>query len=348
MSSAAEKTRDVSMAGPIRRTYGAARRLLGAGRRGIGTGEVYLFVAALLVLGRCLSDDFWTAANLLQVVRDVSMLGIVAVGVAFITKSGHYVDLSIPALMAASGIVTVALLPMGFALAFLAGLGTGTLLGLINGILVGYLRLNPIIWTLAALSVIDGVTRHAYGGKWIYADGATPAGEVFAGLYRGGLGPVPVVVLLFAVVALAGHVVMRNTGFGRRLELTGSAYEAARLAGIDVKRVVMTTFALSGFTAALGGIVKTSLNMYGDVEIGLTYDFQAVTAVVIGGTTLAGGRGGMIGVIGGVLVIGLLGRTLPLIPGIGQDEQFMIRGLIFIAVVGINLYALRKSGRDDR
>jgi len=83
------------------------------------------------------------------------------------------------------------------------------------------------------------------------------------------------------------------------------------------------------------------------VEIGLTYDFQAVTAVVIGGVTLAGGRGSMVGVIGGVLVIGLLGRILPLVPGVGQDEQFIIRGLIFIAAVAVGQAALRRAGRSD-
>jgi len=311
-------------------------------------GSVYLFVLALLALGRLISPEFWSAGNLLLVVKDVSILGIVAVGLAFVTLSGHYVDLSIPAIMACSGIVSVYVLPAGLPLALLAGLATGAALGLINGLVVGYLRLNPILWTLAAMSVFDGVTRWAYGGKWVYADRTTASGAAFAGLYRGDwLALVPVSVVLFALVAGAGHLVMRHTGYGRKLKLTGAAYEVARLSGVGVRGAVMTAFLLSGVTSALGGIIKTSLNMYGDVEIGLTYDFQGITAVVIGGVTLAGGRGTMVGVIGGVLVIGLLGRILPLIPGIGQDEQFIIRGLIFVAVVGINLYALRRTGRSD-
>jgi ribose/xylose/arabinose/galactoside ABC-type transport system permease subunit len=315
--------------------------------RNLSVGAVYLFVVVLLIFGRIMASDFLSAANLLQVVRDVSILGIVAVGVAFITYSGHYVDLSIPAIMSVSGIITVALLPHGFAIAMLAGLAMGTAMGMINGVIVGYLRLNPIIWTLAALSVFDGVMRHAYGGKWIYAQKGTIEGSLFSGLYRADLGGVPVVVLLFAGFALICHFLMKHTGFGHQLKMTGSSYETARVTGINVRRIVMFAFVISGFASALGGIVKTSLSMYGDVETGLTYDFQAITAVVIGGTTLAGGRGSTIGVIGGVLVIGLLGRILPLIPGIGQDEQFIIRGLIFIAVVGLNMYALRKSGRSD-
>jgi ribose/xylose/arabinose/galactoside ABC-type transport system permease subunit len=317
--------------------------------RGLAVGGVYVVVALLLVVGRAISDDFWSGGNLVQVVQDVSILGIVAVGLSFITYSGHFVDLAIPVQMSVAGIVAVALLPAGFGLALLAGLAAGTLLGLVNGLVVGYLRLNPIIWTLAALSLADGVTRWLYGGKWVYADGGTAAGARFAALYRGEvLGGVPFMVLLFVLVALAGHVAMRHTGYGRQVKLTGSAYEAARLSGVPVRRVVALAFGISGFAAALGGLLKTSFCTYGDVEIGLTYDFQAVTAVVLGGMPLAGGRGSMTGVVGGVLVMGLLGRILPLVPGIGQDQQFVIRGLIFVAVVGISQVALRRSGRDDR
>ncbi len=316
--------------------------------RFLAVGSVYLFVGALLIAGRLIWDDFWSAHNLLLTIKDVSILGIVAVGCAFITMSGHYVDLSIPAIMAVAGIVAVSLLPAGFAVALLGGIATGAALGLVNGLMVGYLRLNPILWTLAAMSIFDGITRWAYGGKWVYIEKTTAAGAAFADLYRGNwAGGVPVSVALLALVAAAGYVLMRHTGYGRQLKLTGAAYEVARLSGVRVRRTVMTAFLLSGIASALGGMIKTSLNMYGDVAIGLTYDFQAITAVVIGGVTLAGGRGMMVGVMGGVLVIGLLGRILPLIPGIGQDEQFIIRGLIFIAAVGINVAVLRRAGRSD-
>lgn len=309
---------------------------------------MYLFVVALLIVGPLISPGFWSAQNLLLVVKDVAVLGIVAVGVSFITLSGHYVDLSIPALMACSGIVAVYALPLGFGVALLAGLAMGGALGLINGLMIGYLRLNPILWTLAAMSVFDGLARWAYGGQWVYANQDTASGTLFAALYRGRwFGYVPVAVVLFALVAVAGDFLMRHTGYGRQLKVTGASYEAARLSGINVRRTVMLAFLISGLTAALGGLIKTSFNMYGDVEIGLTYDFQAITAVVIGGVTLAGGRGTMAGVIGGVLVIGLLGRILPLIPGIGQDQQFIIRGLIFVAAVGLNMRALRRAGRSD-
>ena len=214
--------------------------------------------------------------------------------------------------------------------------------------MVGYLRLNPILWTLAAMSLFDGITRWAYGGQWLYVQQETAAGAEFAALYRGQwFGFLPVTVALFILVAVLGEFLMRRTGYGRQLKFTGAAYEVARLSGMHVRWTVLLAFLISGLTAALGGIVKTSFSKYGDVETGLTYDFQALTAVVIGGVTLAGGRGSMPGVIGGVLVMGLLGRILPLIPGVGQDEQFAIRGLLFVGVVGLNMLALRRAGRSD-
>ncbi|MBI5832492.1 MAG: ABC transporter permease [Armatimonadetes bacterium] len=309
---------------------------------------VYLFVLALLLLGRLVSPTFWTAGSLLQVVQDVSILGVVAVGLAFITYSGHFVDLSIPAIMAVSGIVAVALLPYGYSLALAAGLLSGLLLGLVNGLVVGYLRLNPILWTLAALSLIDGITRWAYGGQWIYADETTLAGTRFVGIYRASVLGVPAIVLVFAAVAIVGGLLMRHSGWGRNLKLVGAAYEPARMSGVPVRRTVCIAFVLSGLTSALAGLIKTSLNKYGDVEIGLGYDFLALTAVVLGGTPLAGGRGTMAGVVGGALVMGLLGSILPLIPGIGQDQQSMIRGVIFVVVVGLSQWALRRRGRDDQ
>jgi ribose/xylose/arabinose/galactoside ABC-type transport system permease subunit len=315
--------------------------------RVLGLAGVYLFVAALVAVGWAISPGFLSPESLLAVGKDVAILGIVAVGVSFVTLSGHYVDLSIPAIMAVAGIAAVYALPYGIAAALAAGLGAGGALGCLNGIMVGYLRLNPILWTLGAMAVIDGTTRWAYGGKWVYVAQDTGAGAAFAALYRAEPWGVPLIVLLCAAVALAADFVMRRTGFGRQLKLTGAAYEPARLSGIDVRRVVMRSFALCGLAAALAGILKTSFSMYGDVEIGLTYDFQAVTAVVLGGVTLAGGRGGIPGVIGGVLVMGLLGRILPLVPGVGQDEQYVIRGAIFVAVVGVQMYALRRAGRSD-
>jgi ribose/xylose/arabinose/galactoside ABC-type transport system permease subunit len=313
---------------------------------------VYLLVVALFVAGWLISDEFLTRQNLMTALQAVALLGIVTVGVSFITYSRHYVDLSIPGIMALSGTVAVWALQYGFAASLAAGLGTGLLIGLINGLVVGYLRLNPIIWTLAMVSVLAGVIRWAYAGKQIYPDKATAAGRAFLQLYHARVfGHVPLIVLLLAVVAIVAHLIMRKTGFGAQLRLTGSAYEVARMTGVNVRRTVAVAFVISALTSAAAGILLTSFNKVGAFYIGQGYDFAAITAVVLGGMTLAGGRGSIVGVIGGVTAIALMGNVMSLVRVgdfvIGEYLKQVIQGAVFILVVGIHSYSLRRSGLDD-
>jgi len=324
---------------------------------------VYILVAALFAIGPLVSPaKFLTELNLLSALQSVALMGIVAMGVAFITYSRHYVDLSIPGIMAISGVVAVWALKFGFAASMLAGLAAGAAVGVVNGLVVGYLRLNPIIWTLAVASVLSGLIRWVYSGQQLYPDERTSAGWEFLNLYNCqilGKPLLPAIVLV--VAAVAAHLLMHHTAYGASLKLTGSNYEAARLSGIPVRRVVGLTFVISSVTSAAAGILLTSFNKVGAEYVGKGYDFMAVTAVVLGGMTLAGGRGNVIGVLGGVIAIALMTNVMSLmrIPPlhigpwafgeitIGTFWQNIIQGAIFILVVGINSLSLRKAGRDD-
>jgi len=321
---------------------------------------VYVLVAGLFAAGWLVSDEFLTTANLLIALRSVTLLGIVAVGVSFITYSRHYVDLSIPGIMALSGTVAVWALQYGFAASLAAGLGTGLAVGLLNGLAVGYLRLNPIIWTLAMGSVLSGLIRWAYAGKQIYPDKATAAGRAFLHLYHAEVFVrvpwivtlrLPLVVLLLLGAAVVAHLLMRKTGFGAQLRLTGSSYEVARMTGVNVRRTVAIAFVISAGTSAAAGILLTSFNKVGAFYIGKGYDFAAITAVVLGGMTLAGGRGSIVGVIGGVTAIALMDNVMSLVRigdfVIGEYLKQAIQGAVFIAIVGVHSYWLRKSGMDD-
>ena len=313
----------------------------------VACGGIYWLVVILFGVGCLMSRDFLTVSNLLNMVRAVTLLGIVSLGVSMVTYSGHYVDLSTPAIMALSGIVAVAALPLGFAGALVAGVAAGTLVGLINGIVVGYLRLNPIIWTLAIMSVLDGAIRWVFSGKQVYPDAMSPAGRLLLGLYGASLpGGIPLIVALLAFMALGAWVLTHRTTYGAKLKLVGSNYEAARMTGINVQAVVALAFVLSASAAAFAGILLTSLNQVGAAYIGAGYDFAAVTAVVLGGVTLAGGRGSGIGVMGGVLAIGLLKNVMTL-AGLGTFSQVIVQGCVFIIAVGISSSARRKGGRDD-
>ncbi|MCX5671462.1 MAG: ABC transporter permease [Planctomycetota bacterium] len=318
----------------------------------LGVLGAYVLVAVLFGLGCLISGEFLTPQNLMNTLQAVTLLGIVSIGVAFITYSQHYVDLSIPGIMALAGIVAVSTLEYGIVASLAWGLAAGVVVGLINGLVIGYLRLNPIIWTLAMMSVLSGVIRKVYAGKQIYPDSATAAGKAFLDLYHtqiGGLVPLPVALLIvLAIVALA---LMWKTCFGAQLKLAGSSYEVARMTGVNVRRTVATAFVISAATSAIAGILLTSFNKVGAQYIGKGYDFAAITAVVIGGMTLAGGRGNIIGVLGGVMVIALMNNVMSLVRigdfTISEFHKAIIQGVVFILVVGISSYSRRKSGLDD-
>lgn len=339
---------------------------------------VYVLVVVLVALGCAVSDKFLDPKNLTNALRAVTLLGIVAAGVSFITYSRHYVDLSIPGIMALSGIVAVSALKYGIVASLAAGMLAGLMIGLINGLVVGYLRLNPIIWTLAMMSVLSGVIRKAYGGKQVYPDETTAAGRAFLALYHmeiplpAGIRiyiprldvevtGIPLITVILAVWAIAVFLVLRKTPFGAQLKLTGSSYEVARMTGVNVRRTVLLAFVLSAGASAMGGILLTSFNKVGAAYIGRGYDFQAITAVVLGGMTLAGGRGSIVGVIGGVMVIALMSNVMSLVNidemaigpfvfrnvVIGEWTKAIVQGAVFILVVGLNSLSRRKAGLDD-
>ncbi|MCC6441974.1 MAG: ABC transporter permease [Armatimonadetes bacterium] len=224
-------------------------------------------VAFLATLGALVSGEFLSLDNLLNTLRAVGLLGIVAVGVAFVTYSGHYADLSVPAIMAFSGIVAVSCLKFGIVGSLLAGMLAGLSVGALNGLAIGCLRVNPIIWTLAAASCMDGFMRRAYSGKQVCPDAATPAGQVFLNLYGADLpGGIPFIIVIPAVLVLAGYILMGKTGCGVQLKLTGSAYRVARLTGVGVRRVVALAFWLSSLTASIGGILPKHIIAKADVD----------------------------------------------------------------------------------
>lgn len=315
--------------------------------RVLAAAGIFLVLIVLIVIGRFVSPEFLTTRNLLSVLHVVTLLGIVATGVAFITYSGHYVDLSIPAIMALSGFVTITALPLGIVLAVLCGLLAGLVIGIINGYVVGYMRLNPIIWTLAMAFMLDGVLRWIYSGNQVYPDDTTTTGVIFVQLARHNLsGHLPSMSALMILLMILCHILMKHTRFGTAVQLTGSAYEVAKTSGVNVKRIVLGAFAISSLATATAGILLASLAKNGTFDNGKGYDFNAVTAVVLGGIALAGGKGSIVGLFGGVVVIGFLGNIMALI-GWGYDTQLIVKGLVFITVVAITSFLSRRSGVED-
>ena len=307
---------------------------------------IYLVVFLLVIVGASTSPGFLAPDRLLGTFQNVALLGIVATGVAFVTFSGHFADLSVPAIMALSGIVTVSTLRFGLVPAIAFGVGAGLVVGAINGWVIGYLRANPIIWTLVTAAAGSGFIRWAFSNKQAYPEGESASGSAFIHLYGDKLmGVLPLIVLVWAAVIVCGHFLLAKTKFGAQIKLTGASYEVARMTGVDTRRITFSAFLLSALAASIAGILLASLNKLGAEYIGKGYDFTAVTAVVLGGVTLAGGRGTMLGVLGGVLAIGLLEDVLTL-NGVGVDPQEVVKGALFIVVVGAAAYLARRQGAD--
>jgi ribose/xylose/arabinose/galactoside ABC-type transport system permease subunit len=342
---------------PVPPQAGADSRTLRAGAFSVvfSTGGVYVIALFFLALGIVLQltgaiGSFLSPQNMLNIVDAVALVGITAVGMAFVTYSGNFADMSVPTTMAVTGYVCIELLRYGFGVAVVGALGVGLAVGLVNGFVVGKFKANPIIWTLAVNYVTMGVIRLIWVNKQIYPDmvgSQQHAVSLFDAIYRlrfFNLIGLPIVIL--AVLVVLGQFVITRTSFGAKLKLTGSSPRAAKLSGVAVERVITLSFVLAAFTATVAGLAITSLSRVGAWYNGAGYDFKAVTAVVLGGMTLAGGRGSVLGVLGGSLIIGILNNIMTLL-GIGTFSQDMIRGAIFIVVVGLNALSLRKLGRDD-
>ena len=313
-------------------------------RRCFSVLGIYVVIALLLVVGLAVSRDFLSTDNLLNILRPITLLGIVAVGVMCITYGGHYVDLSIPAIMAVSGMVAVASQGVGLVGCILCGASAGLGIGLVNGFLIGYLRLNPIIWTLAMNFMLDGLLRWITGGIQVYPDYSSPTGALFVGLSRYEAAGVPGMTWLWLGVCVLAAWSVRRTAFGHQLQLTGAAYDVAATSGVPVRRIILLSFVISSLTSALAGILLASLSKQGTFTNGIGYDFNAITAVVVGGVALTGGVGSVFGVLGGVLVIGLIGNIMTL-AGWGSFDQMIARGIIFVLVVALMTLLARRGGQ---
>jgi ribose/xylose/arabinose/galactoside ABC-type transport system permease subunit len=314
-----------------------------------GIAVLFIALGALLQLTGAIGN-FLSPMNMLNIVDATALVGIVAVGMAFVTYSGNFADMSVPTTMAFTGYICIELLRYGFLVAIVGAVAVGLVIGVVNGFVVGKFKANPIIWTLAVNYVTMGVIRLVWVNKQIYPDmvgSQQHAVSLFDAIYRlrfFNLIGLPLVILL--VMVILGQVVLTRTSFGAKLKLTGSSPRAAKLSGIAVERTIILSFVLAAFAATVGGLAITSLSRVGAWYNGAGYDFKAVTAVVIGGMTLAGGRGTILGVLGGSLIIGIMNNIMTLL-GIGTFSQDMIRGAIFIIVVGFNALSLRRLGRDD-
>ena len=291
-----------------------------------------LFVILLVGLGLTLTTDtFLSVANLTNVARQVSINGILAVGVTFVLLTAG-VDLSLGSVVALSGVACATFAHPGEHPVFVpigVGLLTGAACGLVNGILVTRGGVAPFIVTLGMMTIARGLALIVSGGRPV----ANMSNELttLAGDFIG----IPIPVLCFAGVALAAWFFLRNFRLGRHIYALGGNEHAARAAGVPVERVKLFAYGLCGLLTGLAGVVLAARITTGQPNAGQAYELDAIAAVVIGGTSLAGGIGTITGTLLGVLLIGVINNGLDLL-GVSSYYQAVIKGVIIVGAVWLD------------
>lgn len=303
-----------------------------------------LSVLAVVILATwAIAPEFFTTNNILSVLRNASVVAIVGVGMTFVILTAG-IDLSVGSILALVGVVFASLLGHGTALvpAVLLALLVGAAFGLANGIGVALLGIQPFIMTLATLAIGSGLALVVTnGGEQSYTNGSGLL--TFIGI--GGIGRFPGAAVIMFMVAVLGWLVLRYLSFGRYVYAVGQSPEAARLAGVPTGRVIAAVYVLSGLAAALGGILTTARLGVGDPNAGGLTNLDAIAAVVIGGTSLMGGEGGVWGTVGGALLLEIVANVLNL-KGVSPFDEQIARGVIIIAAVLLTSPEVRVHMRE--
>ncbi|MGI9658684.1 MAG: ABC transporter permease [Gaiellaceae bacterium] len=290
-----------------------------------------LLVIEVLIFS-LMSENFFTADNIRNVLVQSVFILLLAVGMTFVLITGG-IDLSVGAVLGFSAgmSVFVLLITESFALSILAGLGAGVLVGLVNGLMVAKLGINDFIVTLGTLGVAAGALRLLDADRPL-REFDSPAFDAMANERVIGI---PVPVIIGAGVVLFLEFVLRRTAFGRAVFATGISRKAAGLAGVRVDRVRIGVFVLSGFVAAIAGLLLASRLGSVPARLGSGFELEAIAAAVLGGTALAGGRGSVLGTVVGALILGTLDNGLQLI-GVDVAWFRVIAGASIVAAMALD------------
>ncbi len=333
---------DLSAKGPAAARVTWPKRVLTAKETG-----VFLALVCMCVFLAFATESFLTTTNLLNVGRQISLLGIMAVGMTFVLVAGE-IDLSVGSTYALAGLATGMLIITGWPLlpALILGLMIGASIGLINGLMSTYGRLPSLIATLGMLSIVRGSALLLTDGQPVTVNernGADP--DVLASFEFMGqgylLGIVPMQLVFFIIVAAIGWLILSRTAFGFRVFAVGGSAKAARVSGIHVNSVKVWAFVIMGVLAALAGILSMAFLPSGQAgRTGLGLELDVIAAVVVGGASLSGGIGTIPGTVLGVLIIGVLRNGLVLM-GVSPFMQEVMIGLVIIIAVAIDKWSIR-------
>lgn len=280
----------------------------------------FLLLCAVLTI---LSDRFLTVSNIVNVLRQSTINGIIAIGMTYVILTAG-IDLSVGAVLALCTVVAADLLQREIAvpLAVSGGLGLGVVLGLLNGLIITKANVPPFVTTLGMMTVARGLALTYTQGRPI-----TGLPDAFRFMGTGSLGPVPMPIVIAAFAFLIGYILLNRTEVGKYILALGNNPVAARYGGIAVDRYTAFVYAVSGMLSALAGMILVARLNSAQPTAGLAYEFDAIAAVVVGGTSFAGGEGGLGGTLLGALVIAVLNNGLNLLD-VSSFYQPVVTGIV--------------------
>lgn len=293
---------------------------------------VYIgFVVIFLVFAVTLNQyGFLTANNLLNIVRQTAMISVMAVGMTFVISAGE-IDLTVGMLAGLTSVTTaMSIAAFGLPIGIAIGILTGLIVGTVNGLLVTRIAIPSFLVTLAMMGITRGTAM------WVTDTAPVPIlNETYNFIFGSGqIGPIPTLFIWTAAIAVAGHITLRKTAFGRQVLATGGNVVAAKFSGINTTGIKMQVLLISSTTAALGGMLYAGRLHSGRFQWGEGDELSVIAAVILGGTNLYGGKGSVIGAILGSLLIGLINNGLILM-GLEYSQQLIARGVIIILAVAL-------------
>ncbi|MBM7035332.1 ABC transporter permease [Vibrio ulleungensis] len=302
--------------------------------------QYWIFIAliVLVIAFSLLSDSFLTKVNLLNILRQVSIIGICAVGMTMIILTGG-IDLSVGSMIGVAGMACALMLNAGVPpiIAVVGTLGIGLFFGAITGLMINKIRIPPLIATLGLMTALRGVAYILNDGLPIYG---LPESVKFIG--QGWVFGIPFPVILMVAVFIFGYILLNKTAFGRHLYGTGGNEEASRLSGVNVERLKTKVYLIGFFLSTFAGIVLMARVNSGQPRGGTGYEMDIITAVVLGGVSIMGGSGRLTGVIAGVMIMGVLSNGMILL-NIDEYVQWVVKGMVLLTAVGLDQLTSHKS-----
>ena len=290
--------------------------------------SLYILLLVLIIVVSVLNTNFLSAQNIKNIFQQVSINGILAVGMTFVIITGG-IDLSVGSLLGFSGVIAASLVSGGGnqLLAVLAGIAAGLVFGVVNGVLVSYAKIVPFIVTLGMLSIARGFTNvYTHGSPIIKLN------KAFTALGQSSFLGIGLPVWIFVCMLLVGYVLLHTTKLGRYTLAVGGNESAAKTSGINTAKIKMFAYTFNGFCCGLAGILMTAKTNAGAPNAGTGYELDAIAAAIIGGTSPSGGKGSIFGTLLGVLIFGIIQNALDIL-NVSSYIQQVIKGLIIIGAV---------------